>query len=206
MAARAFDPKEKELIQNLLLIKGREFFSVYGLKKTSIEDLTRAAGIAQGTFYKFYRSKEDLYFEIINGEEEELQAELLERLDSPTLTRTELKSLLLDALRLVDQNQILKRLYVGNEYELLLRKVSPEKIQAHIDRDTGSLLPLIGRLQQRGIMIERKPEAIAGLLRALFTVTLHRREIGEEHYQDTIDLLVELIARGLIIERENSND
>ncbi|MEW6424420.1 MAG: TetR/AcrR family transcriptional regulator [Bacillota bacterium] len=89
---RAFNQEEKEMIHNLLLKKGKELFSIYGLKKTSIEDLTKATDIAQGTFYRFYRSKEDLYFDIIEEEEKALQKKLIEHLDSVQVTAEELKS------------------------------------------------------------------------------------------------------------------
>jgi AcrR family transcriptional regulator len=61
---RGFSDREKELIHDSLLMKGRELFINYGLKKTSIADLCREAGIALGSFYIFYSSKEEkLYFE-----------------------------------------------------------------------------------------------------------------------------------------------
>lgn len=39
-----------------------------------------------------------------------------------------------------------------------------------------------------------------------FFKNLHKKEIGEEYYTDTIELLVELIAKVLVIERMNKND
>lgn len=95
---------------------------------------------------------------------------------------------------------------MGDEYDLLIRKISHDRIKSHIDRDFRNLLPLIEQWQQQGVMIKRKPEAIVGLFRALFTITFHKKEIGEEYYTDTIELLVELIAKGLVIERANKND
>ena len=66
---KTFTGKEKEIIRKTLITKGRELFSKYGLKKTSITELTNSAGIAQGTFYNFFESKEELYFEILEQEE-----------------------------------------------------------------------------------------------------------------------------------------
>ena len=36
-----------------LLTEARHHFETAGLRKTSVEDLTKAAGIAQGSFYMF---------------------------------------------------------------------------------------------------------------------------------------------------------
>lgn len=204
--ARAFNQQEKEMIRSLLLERGREYFSLYGLKKTSIEELTRAAGIAQGTFYNFYKSKEELYFDIVEEEEKVLQKRLAENLDRVQITAESLKSFFVHAFNLVDQNPILKRMYMGDEYQLLIRKISPDRIKVHMERDTRTLLPLIVHWQQQGIMVKTKPEAVVGLFRALFTITLHKKEIGEQYYPDTIELLAELIAKGLVIERADEND
>ena len=60
---RAFDDSEQAEITERLKQAGRELFAVQGVVKTSIEELTVAAGIAKGSFYKFYENKETLFFE-----------------------------------------------------------------------------------------------------------------------------------------------
>jgi AcrR family transcriptional regulator len=37
-----------------LLRQGSTFLTTYGIRKTNVEDLTRAAGISKGAFYLFY--------------------------------------------------------------------------------------------------------------------------------------------------------
>ena len=61
---KTFTEKEKQIIRNTLIQKGKDLFSIYGLNKTSINELTNAARIAHGTFYNFFNSKEELYLEI----------------------------------------------------------------------------------------------------------------------------------------------
>ena len=41
---KTFTEKEKEIIRNVLIQKGRELFGNYGLKKTSITELTMLQG------------------------------------------------------------------------------------------------------------------------------------------------------------------
>ena len=43
--ARGFTEREKEIIRNDLINTGRELFGTFGLKKTSIEDLTKVVGL-----------------------------------------------------------------------------------------------------------------------------------------------------------------
>lgn len=198
---KAFNDKERLIIKDKLMQKGKELFSLYGLKKTGIGDLTKEVGIAQGTFYNFFESKEELYFEIMEKEHEALQSKLFEdKAIIEEITKEGFKEFLMEAFEEIDKNPILKSLYVDNEYEIMLRKLPEEKLQNHLKHDEDMLTPLILHWQGTGRMINRDPKAIAGLFRALFTVTLHKKEIGENEYKDTIELLIELIANGLILE------
>ncbi len=80
--AKGFDIEEKARIT--LLQEGRKAFARDGLRKRNIAGLTRAVGIAQGSFYLFFTSKEDLYFEVLEEEEVKIKQSLQnEFLDQP---------------------------------------------------------------------------------------------------------------------------
>ncbi len=66
---KGFTEYEKELIRKRLLEQGQRLFSAYGLKKTNIEEIAKAAGISKGAFYNFYESKEALFMEVIEQAE-----------------------------------------------------------------------------------------------------------------------------------------
>ena len=58
----AFTDYETEQLRKALLKETRRCAVTLGMKKTSVEQLTKAVGIAKGSFYKFYESKEMLFF------------------------------------------------------------------------------------------------------------------------------------------------
>lgn len=64
--AKAFTEEERKEIQRKLQDEGLKQFKEKGLKKVSVRELTRAAGIAQGGFYTFYDSKEALLLDCVN--------------------------------------------------------------------------------------------------------------------------------------------
>ena len=64
--AKAFTDKEREEIRRRLQDEGLRQFKEKGLKKVSVRELTKAAGIAQGGFYTFYESKEALLLDCVN--------------------------------------------------------------------------------------------------------------------------------------------
>jgi len=63
----AFTDFETEHLRKALLKETRHCAVTLGMKKTSVDQLTRAVGIAKGSFYKFYESKEMLFFAVLEG-------------------------------------------------------------------------------------------------------------------------------------------
>jgi len=68
----AFTAYETEQLRKALLKETRHCAVTLGMKKTSVDQLTKAVGIAKGSFYKFYESKEMLFFAVLEGIHAEL--------------------------------------------------------------------------------------------------------------------------------------
>ncbi len=65
MSPKCLTDQEKQSQKHKLHEKGKELLFSYGVKKTSIEDITKAAGMAKGTFYQHFDSKEEFFLEIL---------------------------------------------------------------------------------------------------------------------------------------------
>lgn len=194
---RGFTEQEKELIRTSLLQKGRELFSNFGLKKTSIKDLTDSVGIAQGSFYLFYQSKEELYFRVLEQEEDMIKKAIVHDLTLP-MTADGLTKFLLKGIELISEHVLIQRLYFQGELELLVRKLPQEVMEAHINQDNDLLTPLL-----QGIEIKQEQmETIGGAIRAFFIMALHKKEIGEEHYNSTLEFLARAIANQIFKDDE----
>jgi AcrR family transcriptional regulator len=202
--ARKFADHEKEQIRAKLQEHGRELFSKYGLKKTSIEEITKSVGIAQGSFYLFYSSKEELYFDLLEQEEEDIQRKLASIIGNERPTRQTWSKVLKEAIRLIDENPFIRQIYLENQYELLMRKLPMERLEKHFQKDLAQL-PMIRQWQQKGWIIHEQPEVIISLLRALILLTLHKKEMGE-YYEETMDLFIRFIVQGLIPGEEQDHD
>jgi len=62
---KIFNEDDKRIIRENLMKLGLKALENKGYKNASIEDIARQAGIAKGTFYSFFQSKEHFYFEIM---------------------------------------------------------------------------------------------------------------------------------------------
>ncbi|OPY25577.1 MAG: DNA-binding transcriptional repressor AcrR [Methanobacterium sp. PtaU1.Bin242] len=202
---KTFTVKEKEFIRNTLIKRGRELFSIYGLRKTSISQLTTAAGIAQGTFYTFFGSKEELYFDILEIEETKIEKQFVnDILNSSHSAKEAIRKIIKSTYELLENNPFLVRIYDSKDYELMVRKLPPEKLETHRINDTIRFLDIVKGVQQKDELITARPEVIAGLLRGIIFSFLHKDEIGQEIYPEVVDLMANVIADGLVKKNEKT--
>ena len=195
---KTFTGKEKEIIRKTLISKGRELFSKYGLKKTSITELTNSAGIAQGTFYNFFASKEELYFEILEQEEANSAKYLENIVTTSSSARESIKKIITCTFDLFERNQFIRRIFESKDYDLMLRKLPTERLENHQKKDTLRVLNTIISMKQKDELIDTPPEVIAGLLRGITILSFHQEEIGREIYPEVVDLLAAIVADGLV--------
>ena len=203
---RAFSDDEKEIIRKRLIEKGKELFGVYGLKKTGVNDITRAVGIAQGSFYSFFPSKEELFFEILEEEERAREKMLDELMGSGRLTSEKLRIFLKNSFEVIEANPIVKKLFESGDIEILMRKLPREKIEKHIQNDLSFLIPIINKWRTEGSIKDIRPEVVAGLVRCLFVIPLYKKELGGDVYPEVVDLMVDMVTDGLIKEGEQEHD
>jgi AcrR family transcriptional regulator len=191
---KAFTEHEKELIGKRLLEQGYKLFSAYGLKKTNIEEIAQAAGISKGAFYGFYESKEALFMDVIEQAEIRARQEILAIVDLPGPSpRARLYAVLKKAFSLFEAMPIL-RFLTGSDYDLLFRRMPAEILQEHLASDQIFIEELIIRCQNAGIPVRVQPEQIIGLLYPLVLTILHKDDFAWNNFNDSVDLLLELVA------------
>lgn len=61
---KAFSEKEKEIIKENIMNTAIELFHNNGTKSLSISELTKRVGIAQGSFYNFWKDKDSLIIDL----------------------------------------------------------------------------------------------------------------------------------------------
>lgn len=80
----AFTEEESKRIRQELILEGISLSKELGVQKMSVEKLTAAVGIAKGSFYLFFGSKEDFILEVAAYASEETQKMLLKKLNGRT--------------------------------------------------------------------------------------------------------------------------
>jgi AcrR family transcriptional regulator len=200
--ARGFSEKERGLIRSKLLEKGKEHFERFGLRKTNVADLACEAGIAKGSFYLFFESKEDLFLTINEEFDKELQNEVAQTLEKPQNPKETFRTALLNILELFNGDPMLKLAANKEEFESLSRKIPADKFRHHQESTVTFLTGLIERWQQEGIIREYNPRVIAGAVKSLYYVFLHREFIGEDISPQVVDLLINSLLEALVVDKE----
>ena len=191
---KAFSEQEKEVIRAQLREKGKKLFEKQGIKKTSVDELAQAVGISKGAFYLFYESKEELFLEILEELETDFRASIFDFSINPKEdARKLLAKLLNSALLTWDRYPLLKNLGMA-EYQYLARKLPPERIQAHANRDNEFVDDFIKKIKREGVAVKASPRVVSNLMKSLFFVSLHREDLGESAYVETMEVLADLVA------------
>ena len=92
--AKAFTEEERIKIKEKIMEAALNLFHDKGTKALSIAELTKRAGIAQGTFYNFWKDKEALIIELITYRSRQklyaLEKKFLHSLTGPTAFLTDI--------------------------------------------------------------------------------------------------------------------
>ncbi len=192
-----FTDNEKEQIRQCLLTKGKELFIQYGLDKTSIDDLVQACGIAKGSFYKFFSSKEELFYVIIQQQEEIKNRLIGGHLQEKLPPKELISSFLHIAFALADENPLLQQWFKEGVAERVRRKL-PKHLVKDFSRDhTQDGIAFVEALIQRDVFKEQAPEVINGVLHTIMLLRVHKEEIGSELFPKVMSVIIDYIAEGL---------
>ena len=139
----AFSQEENALIRQSLLAEGRRCAVTVGIRKTSVEQLTEAAGIYKGSFYKYFASKEMLFLAVLEDIHTEVYQVAREALeagrDLPPEDRA--AETLLAACRRLSETGAMRFLEADAAY--LLRRLPPQLKTEHYHDDETHIRALL---------------------------------------------------------------
>ncbi len=167
--------------------------SVFGstrYAKAAITEITRRAGVAQGTFYVYFENKQAIFSELVHHMGSELRHELTEATrDAPDRFTMEERGLRA-FLAYLRQHPSLYMIVSQAEF------VDEEAYRAYYDKFTEGYLAGIKKAQARGeVSADVDPEALACALMGIYDfmgmrwVLWEDRDVPEEAIQTVLHLL-----------------
>lgn len=195
---RAFDEDEKEAIRAAMKLAGLRHFERAGVRGARVDDICREVGIAKGSFYAFYPSKEELFMAIVEEREDQHQADMLEFLGTRKGTARGRAGGFFDLiLKKMDSDPVLNLVLAAGEIPHLVRKLGPERFAAGQVKDRAFAEEAVRRWRAND-----GPKISANDLLGLMTITLsvasQRRQMTPEQFGPAVALLRELFVERLV--------
>ena len=182
----AFTEEQNETIRRDLIREARCCGVTVGMRKTSVEQLTEAVGISKGSFYKFFDSKELLFFAVLEDIHTECfaaaQKSLQENAAIDPASRT--AAAILAACRWLSETKAF--VFIENDAEFLLHRLPEEVKTAHYHDDETHIRQL---LEKYDLVPKRGASLAAATVRGLILTVSHKEQIGEL-YPQALETLV----------------
>ena len=182
----AFTEEQNETIRRDLIREARCCGVTVGMRKTSVEQLTEAVGISKGSFYKFFDSKELLFFAVLEDIHTECfaaaQKSLQENAAIDPASRT--AAAILAACRWLSETKAF--VFIENDAEFLLHRLPEEVKTAHYHDDEMHIRLL---LEKYDLVPNRGISLAAATVRGLILTVSHQEQIGAL-YPQVLETLV----------------
>ncbi len=185
--------------KTLIYDSAKALFGMKGFKDTNISEITKKAGMAVGTFYNYYSSKEKLFMDIFLEENAKLKQTCFQSLDlgqSPLLVVRQMLKLNVEGMK---ENPILKEWYNKSVFEKLQQFYREENGIDTVDFLYDSFLKLINHWKDQGKMrSDIDSKMIMMIFAAIINVDTHKEEIGLEYFPELLEQMTELIMNSLV--------
>lgn len=162
---KAFSVKDKAAIRAALLDKSLAHFARFGIRKARVADMCADVGIAKGSFYAFFPSKEALFMALADARDTRHKADMKAYLMETEASRRGIVGGFFDFLmQRIDTDPVLKIVRDTGELSHLGRTVPPEVLSENAQRDRDFIVEVAAILRDRHGVAHADEPTLTGLL------------------------------------------
>lgn len=176
----------------------KELFSSKGFKDTNVSDITKQAGMAVGTFYNYYSSKEKLFMDIYLDENAKLKKNMMQSVDMDQEPIMVVRQIMILNMQGMKANPILREWYNKSVFDKIEQVYREENGIDAVDFMYDSFLAIVEKWQTEGEMrkdIDSK--MIMMIFAAIINIDIHKEEIGLDYFPELLEHITELVFEGL---------
>lgn len=183
---------------------GKHLFCLKGFKDTNVAQIMNMAGMAAGTFYNYYSSKEALFLDIYNDENVALKENIMKKIDIDAGPMQVIQEMLQSNLEGMNENPILREWYNRESFRKIEKKFREENGLERVDFLYSGFIEIVRKWQAKGQMRQDiNAEMIMAIFTALVVTETHKDEIGIDYFPQLIEYLAEFTMKGLMPGSEN---
>lgn len=175
-----------------LLKTAEQMFSVHGYVGVSVEQITKNAGVAKGTFYIYFRSKDELYLSIVrNYKQEALNLLNSEVKNLPIDKRLELK--FLKSIEKINNVPIIKEIFLENK-----KYYSPSVNPISLWKLNVDLLKILIKDESSKLNEGISVQDLAQINSILIVLLRYEKHCGKNCFWPFMKKFIKIIVTGLI--------
>jgi AcrR family transcriptional regulator len=189
-----------EARRDSILSAARWVFARQGYAETLVDDIADQAGIAKGTLYLYFRSKEEIYMAALLQDARRLNTVTRERMEQADTWDEKLKAFMTVRLEYLDTNQDFLRIFLAEIRAMMLRNAKIHCELHQVVRESEGQLAQVfavatARREIRGVDPELAAMTVSDLTRGL----MERRLLGWScgSAGEEVDFAVDLLRRSL---------
>ncbi len=182
---KIFSEEDRDIIKKKLLDIGLEKIKIKRYQHISLDEITSEVGIAKGTFYRFFLSKEAYFYEIMQLIKAKNRQEMKESTTNGILSKEKVKDSL---FRRYCDGQTIYDYFTPEDMRLIERKLPnggssndsvefAEELLSHIDHETNA-----------------NPKVIVNMCNVLALTATNKDMLEKQAYSATMKLLVDALA------------
>lgn len=184
----SFTPKQQEEIRERLFYEGIQLFRTLGVQRTTVAKLTSACGIAKGSFYSFYASKEGFILALVRWAEEKTEEMLAQKLAG----RSQMSA-----------HEFLEffRDYLYSEYDLMNGLTIDDFLWLKTHMADADLFDPVDQMELVGTWLSLISDAregidrgtVVNLIKSIYAMREHRDTLVEASLADSIEIMLRVL-------------
>ena len=182
-----FDKMGRDKVRIQLLETGFELIKQHGMKKTSVSEIAKKTGIATGTFYNFFPSKEEFIYQLVVYKRQSVK-EAFEELTAEGKADREQFRRYLRRIYLED-NDVFQ--YLSDEEINILRSRWKEEYWKNERNDEQTSKWVLSCLS--GLKQDVNWKVFANFTKSISLIRHGKDKLYEEEYEATIEMFIDAI-------------
>lgn len=190
--AIAFTQEQKDEIQEKLIEAGFELSTSIGFKKMKVATVAKSAGVAVGSFYIFFDSKENFVLALIKEAEKEAELRMATVFEKDgTIPLKKFLSVFRENFR-PETNFLLK---IGLDDWVWLKSHLTDTTYFNTSSDRQKIEYLLPRI--KGVREDIDPGVVVNFIKSIYALYQNRETLFEESLETNVDLIFDSIYRYL---------
>lgn len=190
--AIAFTQEQKDEIQGKLIEAGFELSTSMGFKKMTVATVAKSAGVAVGSFYIFFDSKENFVLALIKEAEKEAELRMATVFEKDgTIPLKKFLSVFRENFR-PETNFLLK---ISLDDWVWLKSHLTDTTYFNTSSDRQKIEYLLPRL--KGVREDIDPGVVVNFIKSIYALYQNRETLFEESLETNVDLIFDSIYRYL---------